>query len=228
MTQVENYLKILENVKEMAIQQGRNPGDICVIAVSKGIAWEQVTPLIQAGCHDFGENRIQEALPKLEKTPKGVHWHFIGPLQKNKVGKAIGKFHLIHSVDSMELAQMISRLSCEKGCITPILLQANTSGEKTKQGFEPEALKKSFVQMTELPGIRIEGFMTIAPLTEDEAVIRQCFSGLRILRDDLQKSTGLSLPHLSMGMSHDYLMAIAEGATLLRIGSAIFKTIHRR
>lgn len=222
MNLVDRYFKLLKKVENIAEKQGRNPREITLVAVSKGRPTEEIRLLAEAGCRDYGESRIQEALPKIEATPSGLHWHFIGPLQKNKVKKVIGRFSLIHSVDSYKLADCISKNSLDSGIRTPILLQVNISGESSKQGFHPEEIRKAFIGLVQLPGVSIQGLMTIAPLTEDNDVIRACFSGLRLLRDELRIQSGLELPHLSMGMSHDYSLAIAEGATLLRVGSEIF------
>lgn len=224
MSVFEKYLFVKERINECAIKCGRNPSDIALVAVSKNFHWEHVFPAYKAGCRNFGENRVQEALLKIPQAPDDVHWHMIGNLQENKVKKAIGKFVLIHSVDSLELAKKISRHSQEADIVTSILLQANTSGEETKQGLDAEGWKKVFEDLIILPALNIKGLMTMAPFTEDEKKIRNCFAGLRTLRDSLSTMGGnhVNLDHLSMGMSHDYPLAIAEGATILRIGSAIF------
>lgn len=217
----ENYKKITEHINEIAVKCGRNPNEIQLLAVSKGYSWGQISPAYDLGCRHFGESRVQEALVKMGEAPNDVQWHLIGPLQKNKVRKCIGKFQIIHSVDSVELAKKISECSREEK--TNILLEANTSGEASKHGLTPNEWKNVINDVIKLPGITILGLMTIAPLVEDEGIIRNCFAGLRILRDDLVKIMGLPLPHLSMGMSHDYPLAIMEGATILRVGTAIFK-----
>ncbi|MBA3958663.1 MAG: YggS family pyridoxal phosphate-dependent enzyme [Parachlamydiaceae bacterium] len=199
------------------------PSHIQLVAVSKGHPIESILSVYQTGCRDFGENRIQEALEKQTKMPSDIRWHMIGTLQLNKVRKAIGKFTLIHSVDTPELAQKISSCSLEQNLKTAILLQVNTSGELSKHGLSVEQWRKAFASVLALPGVHIEGLMTIAPLVEDKETIRRCFASLREFRDELEKQYKISLPKLSMGMSHDYQIAIQEGATLLRIGSAIFK-----
>jgi PLP dependent protein len=219
-----NYRKVLTNISEIANHCGRNPREINLVTVSKTHSLESILPIYESGCRDFGENKLQDVLPKKEEGPSDIKWHFIGTLQKNKVRKAIGKFALIHSVDSVELARKISDISVEKGFNTRVLLQANTSGEESKHGLTAKQWKDAWEELLFLPGLTIQGLMTMAPLVDDEIIIRTCFSKLRILRDDLVKLTGnkIMLPHLSMGMSHDYPIAIEEGATLLRIGSAIF------
>lgn len=220
----DNYKAILEEIENSAQKCGRDPSEIALVAVSKGHSLDHILPAYQLGCKKFGENRIQEALEKIEKAPSDIQWHFIGTLQLNKVRKAIGKFAMIHSVDTPDLAKKIAHYSQELGLVTPILLQVNTSSEKSKHGLSPEDWKKSLEEIFELPGIRIEGLMTMAPFIEDEILIRRCFSRLREFRDELNQvaHNQFFLKHLSMGMSHDFHLGIEEGATLLRIGTAIF------
>ncbi len=185
--------------------------------MTKGHTPEEMMPLYHAGCRNFGESRVDAALEKIQQLPKDIDWHFIGTLQKNKVRKVIGKFKLIHSVDSPELAKKISECSLEAGLKTSILLQANASGETTKHGLNPEEWLKRYGEVEELKGIVVEGLMTMAPPVKDEKIIRNCFAALRNLGEKLKTY------HLSMGMSQDYPLAIAEGATLLRIGSSLFR-----
>ena len=218
---MKKYLEFRNEIDLIAKKYGRNPSEITLIAVTKERPWQQAAPLYESGCRDFAENRLQEALLKISEAPPDIHWHLIGTLQSNKVAKALPLFTLIHSVDSIELVKKISFESVKQARVTRILLQANTSKELTKHGLTAEEWKRDFDQIHELPGISIEGLMTIAPFTQEEKVIRSCFANLRDLRDDLER-TGAHLPHLSMGMSNDYPYAIAEGATLLRIGTALF------
>ncbi len=192
---------------------------VIVIAVSKRRTVEEIQKLYDEGYRHFGENRLDEALEKQPQLPSDIQWHFIGSLQRKKVAKTIGHFALIHSVDSLELAQKISSSSTDQ---TRILLQVNTSGEASKHGFTPDALKTAFTQIVSLPHLQVDGLMTMAPRTDDTQSIRTCFHTLRLLRDDLQQLSGEPLPHLSMGMTNDYPIAVEEGATLLRLGSALF------
>ncbi|MGA8165564.1 MAG: YggS family pyridoxal phosphate-dependent enzyme [Waddliaceae bacterium] len=217
MSVADRYCHLLESIQEIALKCGRDPKEIALIAVTKGHSLDDVMPAYEAGCRDFGENRLQEGLGKIAEAPQDLHWHLIGTLQKKKVSKAIGPFALIHSVDTWELAQKISQQSEKRGVVTPVLLQANTSGEEAKHGLSSEGWKLIFDDVKKLPGIVVQGWMTMAPFVDDENLIGRTFSRLRELRDELQP-TG----HLSMGMTHDYPIAIAEGATLLRIGTAIF------
>jgi PLP dependent protein len=222
---LENYQRIVENIASTAYKCGRNPADIELVIVTKGQPWQSIHPLYQIGCRNFAESWIQEALPKIESTPEDINWHFIGSLQKNKVRKAVPTFVLIQSVDSYELALKISQCSQEEEVLTKVLLEVNTSGEVTKHGFSVNDVKSELEKMRVLPFLKVEGFMTMAPHTDDERLIRSCFSRLWHLRDEvvMQSEGMIDLPHLSMGMSNDYKWAIEEGATMLRIGTAIFE-----
>lgn len=223
----DRYLAILSHVEALARQYGRDPSELTVICVSKNHTWDEMESIQRAGCRNFGESRVQEALEKMDAAPEAdLQWHLIGTLQKNKIGKVIGKFSLVHSVDQLDLAIKISEASVQNQIKTPILLQVNTSGEETKHGAAPQQWLHDLGALLVLPGIELKGLMTMAPLTKDQKRIRKTFADLRIFRDQLEQEMGRTgaLPQLSMGMSNDYPLAIAEGATLLRIGSAIFKT----
>lgn len=224
MNSAENYRKICDRIAESAAKCGRNLSEISLIAVTKNIPWVEVLPVYEAGCRNFAENRLPEAFLKQGESPEDVQWHFIGTLQKNKTRKIIERFSLIHSVDTPELAKKISENSLEDGTSTSILLQVNTSGEKSKHGLSSEEWAGAFEEVIQHKGILIEGLMTMAPLTEDHRVVRHCFSELRRTREKLLTyfPNQNKFLHLSMGMSHDFPIAIEEGATLLRIGSAIF------
>ncbi|MFA6916640.1 MAG: YggS family pyridoxal phosphate-dependent enzyme [Parachlamydiales bacterium] len=218
------YAQILEEVDLTARTVGRSPQEITLIAVCKNHTVEEISAVHQAGCLNFGENRLQEALPKMDALPQEIQWHLIGTLQKNKVNKALGRFALIHSVDSFELAEKISEASQKQELRTKILIQVNTSGESTKHGFTPQSFAEIVEELAVLPHLDLEGLMTMAPLDATEKEIHTYFSRLRKLRDETQLRLGAShhFHHLSMGMSHDFKIAIEEGATLLRVGTAIF------
>lgn len=224
MSAVDNYKRLQEEIVQVALACGRKPEEIKLVAISKGQPWENIAPIYALGCRDLGENKLQEALPKLEASPADCFWHFVGTLQKNKVRKAVDHFVMIHSVDSLELAKKISDVSLNANCKTIILLQVNTSGEVTKHGMTPEACFRDFGAILSLPGLDVRGMMTMAPLVEDEGMIHYSFESLRILRDrivaEYQPANGL--PELSMGMSHDFKQAIEEGSTILRIGTKIW------
>lgn len=219
----DRYRYIYEDVVATAHRCGRNPSEITLVAVSKGYSWEHVEPAYLEGCRHFGENRLPEALLKISQAPQGIQWHMIGSLQRNKIRKVIGKFVMIHSVDTLEIAIRISECSQELGVVTPVLLQVNTSGEASKHGLCADKWREVFDALVYLPGISLEGLMTIAPLTGDEQWIRKCFARLRQLRDELALLSNAPMRHLSMGMSNDYRLAIEEGATFLRLGTSLFK-----
>ena len=217
----KNLRRVLDQIEEAATRAGRKSEEIILVVVSKGRSLEEIKEAYYLGVRDFGENRVDEALSKIEHLPSDIRWHFIGKLQKNKVHKIIGKFALIHSVDTVELAEKISRASLEKDLKTSVLLEVNTSGELTKSGLSPDDWKVRYRDLRNLEGIEINGLMTMAPLTEDEGVIRHCFSELRLLQHQLQEIGG-NLETLSMGMTNDFILAIQEGTTLVRIGTALF------
>jgi len=220
----DRYQMLRKDIERATKVIGHDSSSILLLAVSKGHSLEHILHAYEGGCQDYGESRVQEALEKISAGPKNIHWHFIGTIQKNKVRKMIGKFHLLHSVDSHLLAEKISRDSEEVNEVTPVLFQVNTSMEKTKHGFKPKELEEKFSDLMRLKGISAKGLMTIAPLTDDEQTIRHCFSDLRKLRNRLQTRlrSGERFNELSMGMTHDWKIAIQEGATILRIGSGIF------
>lgn len=225
MSIVDNYRRLKEEIVNTAIKCRRNPEEIQLIVVTKNQSWETVLPIYHEGCREFGESRLQEALPKINLSPRDCHWHFIGSLQKNKVRKVLDHFEIIHSVDSLELAHKISEVSQEKNKKTSIFLQVNTSGESSKHGMSPTECLKHFEELNALVGLDIQGLMTIAPFIDEEVVVYQSFENLRLLRDKLvtEYHPRNRLPHLSMGMSHDFKIAIAEGATMLRIGTKIWQ-----
>lgn len=206
--------------------KSHSKGDIetHLLLVTKSAFLSQMQEAYDLGCRDFAESRVQALLEKKAQFPFDINWHFIGSLQSNKVNKIVGQVSLIHSVDSENLAMKIATRSQELGITSQILLQVNTSGEDSKQGFTEESCMQAFQALNDLAGIGIKGLMTMAPLTEDMQIVRNCFAGLRNLRDRLRLLTKNEegLPYLSMGMSQDYKIAIEEGATHLRIGSLVF------
>lgn len=220
----DSYRKIRHHIDILAKQAGRNPGDVMLLAVSKTYPWDHLAAAYQAGCRDFGESKIQEAIPKIEQAPKDISWHLIGTLQKNKVRKAVGVFSLIHSVENLPLAQKISECSLEKNIATHVLLQVNTSGEVSKHGLKKEEWAELFHEVMSLPGIIVDGLMTLGPNVRDVERIRTAFRDLRELKEELNASLPADkhMHHLSMGMSGDYPIAIEEGATIVRIGTSIF------
>lgn len=192
-----------------------------IVAVTKTHGPEAVRAAAAAGLDAVGENRVQEALPKMAATADlAVEWHLIGGLQRNKARQAVGQFALIHSVDRAELAAELDRRA-ESTAVQPVLVQVNCSAEPQKGGVEPTDLAALLDAMRTMPRLRVDGLMTMAEFTDDETVQRRTFAMLRTLRDQMQ-AEGHRLPELSMGMSGDYPAAVAEGATMLRLGSILF------
>ncbi|CRX39385.1 YggS family pyridoxal phosphate-dependent enzyme [Estrella lausannensis] len=215
-----DYWQLLASIDSIAAREGRND-EVRLIAVSKNQPVEKLLGLYKQGCRLFGESKVQEWVSKKEALPKDIEWHFIGTLQKNKVRKVVGEVSLIHSIDSLELAKKVAEVSVEKGVTSHILLEVNTSMEGTKHGFTEEEVMETYPQMQLLEGISVDGLMTIGPNTEDEGKIRRAFKNLREIKEKLEKA-GKRLPHLSMGMSHDFQIALEEGATLIRVGTLLF------
>ena len=199
----------------------RAPQPITIVAVTKGFGTEAIRAALDAGLADIGENRVQEAVPKQDELASltGIRWHLIGHLQRNKARVVAGRFDLVHSLDSLELARELDRRSPEP---QRVLLQVNVAREAQKSGCAPEDAPMLARQITALEHLRLEGLMTLAPLTDDVDVQRRTFRGLRDLRDRIKEEDGVWLPTLSMGMSDDYASAVLEGATVIRLGTALF------
>ena len=221
-TPAENLEIVRSRIASAATRAGRNPADVELVAISKTHPAGLVREVAEAGQELFGESRVQEALVKIPELPGRLRWHFIGHLQANKVRKALPLFELIHGVDTMEIARDIDRIAAELGLHPRVLLEVNVSGEGSKHGFTPEALERGLEELLALPRLQVEGFMTMAPLAPEAEASRPFFAALRTLRDRLAAQAGIPFPTLSMGMSGDYEVAVEEGATLVRVGSAIF------
>ena len=217
----------MSEVAEAAERAGRQPADVRVVAVAKGHSVATVAAAASAGISRIGESRVQEALPKIAALP-AVEWHLVGRLQPNKARRAVRAFRYIHSVESLALLDRLDRLAGEEDAAAELLMQVNVSGEESKAGIAADWLDCSrgcealASALHALHHVRVTGLMTIAPLSVIHAAARPHFRRLRELRDRLEQATGAALPELSMGMSVDYREAIAEGATLVRIGTAIF------
>jgi pyridoxal phosphate enzyme (YggS family) len=223
MTTVEqNLAEIRARIAEAAARAGRAGADVELVAVSKTFPADAVREAWDAGQTLFGESRVQEATAKIPELPGALRWHFIGHLQKNKVRRALPLFELFHGVDSLELARDIDRIAAEEGAFPRVLLEVNVAGEASKFGFRPEALERGLDALLALPRLQIEGLMTIAPYADEPEHSRPFFRELRELRDRLSTHAGVPLTTLSMGMSGDFEVAIEEGATLVRVGTAIF------
>ena len=209
-------------MNEAATRAGRSADEIQLVAVSKTHPAESVRKAIGAGQTLFGESKVQEARAKIPDLPSSLRWHFIGHLQKNKIRHALPLFELFHSVDSLALAQDMNRIAGESGHHPRILLEVNVSGEGSKFGFNPEKLRAELESLLALPRLTVEGLMTIPPLAPEAEHSRPFFVKLRELRNKLEGEFNLRLPELSMGMTNDFPIAIEEGATMIRVGTAIF------
>lgn len=221
-------IEILENIRAAAVSCGRNPDEIFIAAVAKTNPADAVVEAIEAGFDIIAENYAQEIKDKYAQVgqliEKRAQWHFIGHLQTNKVKYLAPFVGMIHSVDSLKLAQEIDRQAERFGRKIDILLQVNTSGEESKSGCEPDELLEIAQNVLSLKNIEVKGLMTIGTFSSDETLIRKEFSMLRNLKSDIEKLLGIQWQHLSMGMTHDYEIAVSEGATIVRIGTAVFGT----
>ena len=224
MSVCENYLAVEEKVKEACRRAGRNRDEVTLIAVSKTKAMSMMEELLPLGVVDFGENKVQELTAKEEALPSGLHWHMIGHLQRNKVKYIVDKAYLIHSVDSLRLAEAVSQEAVKKGVTANILIEVNVAGEDSKFGVAPEETAALAEAISKLPNIAVKGLMTIAPFVENAEENREVFRNLRKLSVDIEekKFNNVTMAVLSMGMTGDYEVAIEEGATMVRVGTGIF------
>ncbi|NNE44858.1 MAG: YggS family pyridoxal phosphate-dependent enzyme [Gemmatimonadetes bacterium] len=219
----ENLLRVRERMEDAARRAGRPEGSVTLNAVSKAATLDAIREAVDAGARILGENRIQVAGPKIVEASDlvgRVAWHMIGHLQRNKARRAVELFERIEGVDRLSLARRLSDLGEERGAPVRILAEINVSGEESKGGFPRAEATERVAELRELPGVRLEGLMTMAPYTEDDAAIRDCFRGLREIRDAIPAAEGFT--ELSMGMTNDFEIAVEEGATMVRVGSAIF------
>ncbi len=222
-----NLAEVRAQITAAARQAGRAPDDVTLVAVSKTQPNDAIVAAYEAGQRDFGENRLEELWPKVQEAQRrGLHdirWHMIGTIQSRKTGDAVGPFVLVHSVDRTKIAARLSRDAVAASSVMNILLEINVSGEASKHGFTPVSVLAEAGEVIALPGIRVRGLMTMAPFVDDPEAARPCFRDLRNLRNQLAaQHPGADWRHLSMGMSNDFAVAIAEGATLVRVGTAIF------
>lgn len=223
----ERLQSVLTRIAAAADRVGRSADEVTLVAVTKTHPFSAIEAAYRAGQRDFGENRLEELWPKVETArEKGlddVRWHMIGTIQSRKTARAVGPFVLIHSVDRVKIANRLSRNAEEVGRAMDVLLEVNVSGEATKHGFDPDELRETVSDLLQLPGIRIHGLMTMAPIVENPEEVRPYFRRLRELRDELSdRYRQADWRHLSMGMTQDFEVAVEEGATIVRVGSAIF------
>jgi pyridoxal phosphate enzyme (YggS family) len=216
--------QVLEAIAAACNRVGRDPGAVQLVAISKTVAVERVHAAVAAGLTTLGENRVQEAEAKVDRIPAAT-WHLVGPLQSNKARRALAAFDVIESVDSLHLARRLDRLVAEvrpDGRPFPALLQVNVDDDRAKAGFDPAELEAALPQIVELPRLEIRGLMTIGRLVDRSAEARSTFVALRELSDRLRRAVPGLGSALSMGMSADYEVAVEEGATIVRVGQALF------
>ena len=220
----QNYKTVKENVTKACEQAGRSEQEVTLLAVSKTKPVDMLMDVYRAGARDFGENKVQELVDKIPQMPSDVRWHMIGHLQRNKVKYIVDKVYLIHSVDSLRLAEEISREAVKKQGEVNILIEVNVAQEESKFGTTVEETATLIREIATLPGIHIRGLMTIAPFVEDPEENRGYFQKLRQLAVDIGNKNidNISMNILSMGMTGDYMVATQEGATIVRVGTGIF------
>lgn len=220
----ENYRKVEEKVRAAAVRSGRQPEDVTLIAVSKTKPLSDIEALIRIGVREFGENKPQELKEKYDSVSQPVHFHQIGHLQTNKVKYVIDRAVLIHSVDSVHLAEQIQKEAEKRGLTAEVLIEVNAAGEDTKFGVSIEETEPLVLEIAKFPNVRIRGLMTIAPFVDDPEENRAVFRAMKQLLLDIksQKIDNVDMSVLSMGMTNDYEVAIEEGATMVRVGTAIF------
>jgi pyridoxal phosphate enzyme (YggS family) len=219
----ENFLRVRERIDSAARRSGRSGNDVALCAVTKLVGLPEIREVVDAGAVILGENRVQEAEPKIREAGDlggRVTWHMIGHLQRNKARRAVELFDEIESVDGLAIARRLSDLGEERGAPMPILVEVRTSDEPAKTGVSPDAAADVIGEIRQLPGVELKGLMTMAPFTDDEGRVRSSFARLRELRDRLGGGGGL--PELSMGMTADFEIAVEEGSTLVRIGTGLF------
>ncbi len=224
----DNLEGVRAQIAQAAAKSGRSADDVELVAISKTHEAERVREAIEAGQSLFGESRVQEARVKIPELPSNLRWHFVGHLQKNKIRHALPLFELIHSVDSLALAQDINRIAEEDGLHPRVLLEVNVAGEGSKFGFTPDKLREDLENLLALPRLSILGLMTIPPIADEAEASRKYFVELRELRDRLQTEFHVDRAQISMGMTQDFAIAVEEGATLVRVGTAIFGERSKR
>lgn len=217
-----NIASLRTRIDAACARSGRDAASVTLMAVSKGQSPEAIQTAASCGLQLFGENRVQEAKAKIPLCPGRLRWHLIGHLQSNKARDAVQLFEMIQSVDSLPLAEEINKWAAKSARTMPVLLEVNLAGESTKFGFKPDQVLGELMALNALPKIEIHGLMTIAPWTQDAEKVRPIFRQLREIKGRCEEIFGAPLPHLSMGMSGDFEVAIEEGATIVRLGTSLF------
>ena len=220
----QNYDEVRLQIDEACKKVGRNPSEVTLICVSKTKPNEMIQELYDEGIRDFGENKVQELSGKMDALPDDIKWHQIGHLQRNKVKYILGKTELIHSVDSFRLAEEINIQAKRKGIVVPILIELNIGGEESKFGLEKDDVISFVKQVSELDGLKIMGLMTVAPFVDDPEDNRSLFKSIKELSNEIASLNikNVSMEVLSMGMTNDYMVAVEEGSTMVRVGTGIF------
>lgn len=218
----DNYRAVRADIDRAAIAAGRDPQEVLLLAVSKTMPAEDIRELYEAGVRDFGENRIQELELKAGSLPEDIVWHFIGPLQSNKIRKAVKFASVIHSVENISAVERLERIAGEEQKAVKFLLEVNVSGEASKGGIAPQDFMALAEAAAKCGNAKFAGLMTMAPLGAPQEMLEKVFAGLAQLRDQAESELGISLPILSMGMSGDFRTAVACGSTVVRVGTAIF------
>ena len=223
----ENLKRINENIARAAQKSGRTAGDVTLVAVTKTVGSQELLAALKTlrehGVCDFGENRVQELVEKQPLFDDKVNWHMIGHLQRNKVKNVVGRVAIIHSIDSLRLAEEISRVAVQRQVTADVLLEVNIAGEVSKHGITPGEAAALAAQVMSLPNLAIKGLMTLAPFVDNPEENRGYFKKMANLLDDIKAvAPGADMPFLSMGMTNDYEVAVEEGANIVRIGTAIF------
>lgn len=220
---IESNIRTIQGqIEQVCERSGRAPSDVTLVAVSKFHPWKAVCEAAEAGVQFFGENRVQEAKLKISQCPSSLHWHLIGHLQSNKCRDAVGLFEMIQSVDSLSLAEQLNKAAEKRGSSLPILLEVNVAGEASKFGYPPETLPGDLLKLNDLSRLEIHGLMAIPPWTPQPEKARSHFQKLANLRKQCEDILQAPLSVLSMGMSSDFEIAIEEGSTMIRVGTAIF------
>ena len=226
----ENIADVEKEIDKVCKENGRDRSEVTLIAVSKTKPVEMIEEAYNTGCRDFGENKVQELVDKYEQLPKDIRWHMIGHLQRNKVKYIVDKVFLIHSVDSVRLAEEISKEAVKKNVSVNILIEVNVAQETTKFGLTCEEVEQMVREIAKLPNINIKGLMTIAPIVDNPEENKQYFQKLKKIAVDISAKNiaNVSMDILSMGMTGDYQAAVAEGATYVRVGTGIFGIRERK
>jgi pyridoxal phosphate enzyme (YggS family) len=222
----ERLDELQHRIAQAARRSGREPGQVLLIGAVKTVPIEQIREAVALGLTDLGENRVQEAVEAFDAIGRAVRWHMIGNLQRNKAARAAGIFDRIHGIDGIEIARALSRHAAVAGRVTGVMVQVNVSGEENKHGVDPEAVPALLEAVAGLEALALDGLMSIGAAVESAEDARRYFAATRELRDRCERSTGLALPHLSMGMSGDFEVAIEEGSTMVRVGTALFGSRH--